>query len=73
MAILKKSTECKKEQIDLTGPEGNAMFLIGRAVRWGGQLGLDVPKVREEMMAGDYENLILVFDKYFGEVCDLVR
>lgn len=53
--------------IDLSGPEGNAFNLIGRAKSYSRQLGLDFKKVQKEMMSGDYENLIKVFDGYFGE------
>jgi len=54
-------------EIDLTGPEGNAFVLIGYAGKWAKQLGLDSKKIQEEMMSGDYENLIGVIEKYFGE------
>jgi len=53
-------------EIDLTGPDGNAFVLIGTAGNLAKQLGLDKAKIQAEMMAGDYENLIKVFDKNFG-------
>ena len=53
--------------IDLTGPEGNAFCLMGYAKRFSRQLGLDSEKIIGEMMRGDYENLINVFDSYFGD------
>jgi len=59
--------------IDLTGPEGNAFVLLGYASRFGKQLGLDVEKVLTEMRSGDYENLIEVFDRYFGDFVVLER
>lgn len=59
--------------IDLTGPEGNAYCLMGYARRFAGQLGLDSRKVIEEMMQGDYENLLKVFDSYFGDFVVLER
>ena len=59
--------------IDLTGPEGNAFVLLGYASRFGKQLGLDVSKVLDEMRSGDYENLISVFDGYFGSFVILER
>lgn len=73
MAIIKKEERFEKRRIDLTGPDGNAYFLLGTAAKWGKQMGLDVEKVNEEMTSGDYENLIEVFDKYFGSICDLER
>ena len=53
--------------IDLTGPDGNAFFLLARASDFAKQLGFDAGKIMEEMKSGDYENLISVFDKYFGD------
>jgi hypothetical protein len=52
--------------IDITGPEGNAFALMAYARRFARQLGIDSNKVIGEMMSGDYENLIKVFDGYFG-------
>jgi len=60
-------------EIDLTGPDGNAFVLIGTAGNLAKQLGLDAKAIREEMMKGDYENLIKVFDKYFGSFVTLYR
>ena len=50
--------------VDLTGPEGNAFALMAYARRFARQLGIDSNKVIGEMMSGDYENLIKVFDGY---------
>jgi len=60
-------------EIDLTGPEGNAFVLIGYASKWAKQLGLDSKKIQEEMTSGDYENLIGVIEKYFGDYITLYR
>ena len=57
--------------IDLTGPDGNAFVLIGTASRLAKQLGLDKDAIQKEMTGGDYENLLKVFDKYFGEFVTL--
>lgn len=59
--------------IDLTGPEGNAFVILGYANRFAKQLGLDANKIHEEMTSGDYENLINVFDSYFGDFVILER
>jgi hypothetical protein len=53
--------------IDLTGPEGNAFCLMGYANKFARQLGLDGKSITKEMMSGDYENLLKVFDSYFGD------
>jgi len=59
--------------IDLTGPDGNAFALMGYANRFAKQLGLDGKAITNEMMSGDYENLLEVFDKNFGDFVILER
>ena len=57
-------------EIDLTGPEGNAFALLGYASRFADQLGYekeDIDRLMEEMQSGDYENLVEVFDREFGD------
>ena len=73
MAIIEKKERYEKRRIDLTGPQGNAFFLLGTAQKWGKQMELDTDNIMKEMQEGDYENLIEVFDKYFGSICDLER
>lgn len=67
----------KKQQtelvIDLTGPQGNAFFLLGTARNLANQLDLDANSIMEEMKSSDYENLLQVFDKYFGDFVILER
>ena len=70
--ILKKE-QTKGIEIDLTGPEGNAFFLIGTANRLSKQLGFDGKEIQTEMMGGDYEHLVNTFDKYFGDFVILYR
>jgi hypothetical protein len=60
-------------EIDLTGPDGNAFVLIGKAGNLAKQLGLDKAKIQAEMMQGDYEHLVKVFDKHFGQFVTLYR
>ena len=69
----------KKERpiiIDLTGPQGNAFFLLGQANKWLKEIGYneeDRNKVLEDMKSSDYEHLIEVFDKHFGSFVILER
>ena len=63
----------KEIVIDLTGPDGNAFALMGTAVNLAKQLGKDGKAIREEMMAGDYEHLLSVFDREFGAFVILER
>lgn len=74
MAIKSKSRMNRgKRSIDLTGPEGNAFCLLGVAQQWSKQLDKDWKAIQKEMTSGDYENLIKVFDREFGSICDLYR
>ena len=59
--------------IDLTGPQGNAFFLLGQAEQYARQLGLDGDSIITEMKSGNYENLVQVFDRYFGDYVILER
>ena len=74
MAIKNKSDIIiPKQEIDLSGPQGNAFYLLGQVSKLAKDLQLDGNKIIKEMKDGDYENLITVFDKYFGDYIDLVR
>jgi hypothetical protein len=73
MAIKSKKSKTTKMEIDLTGPDGNAFVILGIANRLSKQLGLDANQIRIEMMSSDYENLINVFDKHFGDYVTLYR
>ena len=59
--------------IDLTGPQGNAFFLMGQAGQYARQLGLDGNAIIAEMKSSNYENLVQVFDRYFGDYVILER
>jgi len=72
MAIKKKKKNSPIE-IDLTGPDGNPFHLMGVANQLSRRLGLDANSIQSEMMGGDYENLLKVFDKHFGSVVTLYR
>lgn len=62
--------------IDLTGPQGNAFYLLGVAKDFCKQLDMtekNTQAILDEMTSGDYENLIQVFDREFGSVVILER
>jgi hypothetical protein len=72
---IRKKTNKERPLIDLSGPQGNAFYLIGvvkETFRRSGarELGDDIVK---EMMSGDYEHLVKTFDLYLGEHFDIVR
>lgn len=62
-----------KQKIDLTGPQGNAFYLMGTAQNLARQLNRDADAIIARMKAGDYEHLLKVFDEEFGEFVDLYR
>ena len=73
--MIKDISELKSKtiEIDLTGPDGNAFGLIGMAKNWAKGLGLDDDEITKEMMSGDYENLLLIMEKYFGDYIVMYR
>ena len=71
--MIRAKQEPKETVIDLTGPQGNAFYLLGVASKYARQLGLNSDEVINEMKSGDYEHLIEVFDSYFGDFIILER
>lgn len=71
--IVEKQTQNRGIEIDLTGPQGNAFYLLGTARNLAKQLDLDETAICDEMTSGDYENLVQVFDKNFGSIVTLYR
>ena len=73
--IRKKQKQTGPIVIDLTGPDGNAYALMGYAKRFAKQLGWKDKGAAliNEMMEGDYEHLLKVFDNAFGEFVTLYR
>ena len=60
--------------IDLQGPQGNAFALMAYADDFLRQMGRrhEFNAMRTEMMSGDYNNLIRIFEENFGEYVTLV-
>jgi hypothetical protein len=71
--MIKSKKQSLGIEIDLTGPDGNAFVLIGKAGSLAKQLGLDSKAIQAEMMKGNYDHLIEVFDREFGEFVTLYR
>lgn len=63
----------RRIRIDLDGPNGNAFFLFGLAVRWAKQLDLDPDPIVDEMKRDHYDALIQTFLKHFNAYCELIR
>lgn len=74
--MFKEKEEVSQIEIDLTGPEGNAFNIMGVATRLGEKLGKskeDIRSIINEMTSGDYEHLLEVFDREFGEFVIMYR
>ena len=64
-----------KLHLDLSSSDGNAFTLLATANRYATKMGLkdeEKSKIIGEMQSGDYDNLIKVFDKYFGDQVELL-
>ena len=55
------------EIITLSGPQGNAFYLLGVAQKLCKQHNLNWEEVQQEMQSSDYDNLLKVFKKNFSE------
>ena len=63
-------------EIDLTGPKGNAYYLLALAENLSRQLKYSQFKqdcILDEMRLSDYEGLLYTFDREFGTLVTLWR
>ena len=77
MAIKKKKDKpAAPIEVDLTGPQGNAHYLLALARKLGQALGYDEEKQERifmEMTLTDYEGLLHTFDREFGSLVTMWR
>jgi hypothetical protein len=71
--MIRRKQQSKYEIIDLTGPQGNAFYLMKRAMELAKQLGKNSDSIIQDMKSSDYEHLIQVFDRHFGSFVVLER
>ena len=71
--MIRKKQQSEYEIIDLTGPQGNAFYLMKRAIELSKQCGLNSDSIIQDMKSSDYEHLIQVFDRHFGSFVVLER
>jgi len=71
--MIKKKINKGIIEVDLTGPQGNAFYLMGLASQLSKKMGLDKDEIIAEMRSSNYENLIKVFDRHFGNLVILYR
>ena len=70
IADIKDKPRPSRIDVDLTGPYGNAIHLMGLVDVWGRDLGYSesrIKAIQEVMIMGDYEGLIKVLDREFGD------
>lgn len=60
-------------EVDLTGPQGNAMYLMSMVNNLCTDHDMDSDAILADMKSGDYEHLIKVFDAAFGDFVTLYR
>lgn len=71
--MIKKKVNKGVIEVDLTGSQGNAFYLMGLASQLSKKMGLDKDEIIAEMRSGNYENLIKLFDRHFGNLVVLYR
>lgn len=76
MIKSKSEKQIKQLEIDLTGPQGNAFVLLSVAEDLSKMLGFPEEirnNILDLMRSGDYDNLLEVFDIWFGDYVILWR
>jgi hypothetical protein len=73
--MIRNKRKNEKPLIDLSGPQGNAFYLMGVVLNTFRRSGAPElgESIVEEMQKGDYEHLLKTFDLYLGEHFDIVR
>ena len=74
--LHRESNSNGRPQIDLRGEQGNAYCILGIAKQYANQLKECDPKydwgvIQKKMMSSDYNNLVHVFEEYFGDYIDI--
>ena len=62
--------------IDISGPRGNAVHLIGQAETFAKQLDYSpaqIASMKADMQSRDYDHLLRVFRSHFNGFCQLVN
>ena len=65
---MNAETSEKKPRLKLSGEDGNAYFIIGRAIRAAKEAGWADEKIKEfqnDAMSGDYDHVLQTCMKYF--------
>lgn len=57
-----------KPELKLLGEDGNAFFILGKAMRVAKRNGMDWEKIYAEATSGDYDHLLATMMEYFDVV-----
>lgn len=75
MTLLKKRTP-RRMEIDLSGPQGNAFFLLSLAAdiakKSYGRSETEINEMLNDMRSKDYRHMVETFDNHFGDTVDLI-
>ena len=71
--MIKRKAEYRRTVIDLDGSDGNVFVLLSLAKSFCQKLDWDYDKFDAEVkfFANSYEDVVALFDQWFGEYCDL--
>lgn len=61
-------TESKKPRLKILGCDGNAMMILGKAIRVAKDHKMDFESIMKDAMSGDYDHLLRVMMTHF-DVC----
>ena len=71
--MIKRKEEYRRTVIDLDGSDGNVFVLLSLAKSFCQKLDWDYDKFDAEVkfFCNGYEDVVALFDQWFGEYCDL--
>ena len=71
--MIKRKAEYQRKVIDLDGADGTVFVLLSLAKNFCTELGWDYSKFDAEVkfFANGYEDVVALFDQWFGDYCDL--
>lgn len=68
---LKKKKENTRPRVDLSGPEGNAFFIISYSKKWCKDLNLDFSNIFGHWRKMHYDEIVALFCHYFSDYADI--
>ena len=63
--LIKCNIMAEKPKLKLTGEDGNAFFILGKARRVALKNGLDWEAIKTQATSGDYHHLLATMMEYF--------